>query len=196
MVNALHKLAPSERERVSAAVAAAKARTSAHFALVIVPASDRYALYPIFWGAALAVLTLGILALARPHFGVRSAFCIEVAVFVIASVALEWPPLRARLVPRRIKHAHARALAHREFAARILAHDGERRGVVFFVSLAERYAELIADEALHRAAGQAQWDAILNAFTAAAGEGRIADGFVAGVDACGRLLQARHPKTG
>lgn len=193
MVAHFHDLAPADRERIAAAIAAAQARTEARFALVVVPVSDRYHLYPVVWGACLALIAAGVIAFFWPHLGLRLAFSIQAIIFMIASLALEWRPLRLLVVPRRAKHDHARALAHREFAARILSHP--ERGVLFFVSLAERYAEVIADHALHAQAGQAQWDKIFADFTDAARRGRIADGFVAGANACGALLETHRPKS-
>ena len=194
MVGGLHDLTPAERERVSAAVSAAQARTHARFALVVVHASDRYHLYPIVWGATVALIVFGIAAIFAPGMGLRPAFAGIAAVFVLVSLVLEWTPLRLRVVPRRARHAHAHALAHREFAARILSHPEHKGGVLFFVSLAERYAEIMADHALHEAAGQAALDKIIADFTACAKRGDIAAGFVAGADACGALLEAHHPR--
>lgn len=193
-MTSLKNLAPAEREKVTAAVAAAQARTQARFALVVVPASDRYRLYPVVWGAGAALIAAGVMAVFWPHLGLRLAFAVETLVFVVASLLLEWRPLRFFVVPKRSLHDHARALAHREFAARILAHPDRQGGVLFFVSLGERYAEIIADHALHAKAGQAAWDKIVANFVAAAGQGRVADGFVAGANACGALLATHAPK--
>ncbi len=187
-------LTSEQRARVNAAVAAAQSRTQARFAFVVVPASDRYHLYPVLWGAGVAFVALGLIALIYPHLGVRMAFTIVTAIFLILSLVLEWAPFRLRLAPRRVRHAHAHALAHREFAVRILGHEEHQAGVLFFVSLAERYSEIIATHGLHKAAGQAAWDAIVSNFTASAAQGKFAEGFVAGADACGALLEQHHPK--
>jgi putative membrane protein len=195
MVAALTGLSREDHEKIAAAIAAAQARTHARFALVVVPASDRYQLYPILWGAALALLVLCGIAIALPHLGVRLAAIIVLALFLVASTVLEWRPLRMAVVPERVKHAHARVLAHREFAVRILSHpEHGSGGVLFFVSVAERYAEVIADHVLHQAAGQAAWDRIVADFTAAAAKGRFADGFIQSAEACGALLEQHHPK--
>ena len=194
MVSALKNLTKAEHEKIAAAVASAEARTHARFALVVVPASDRYQLYPILWGAGLALLALCGIALGLPHLDLRFAAIVVLTLFLVASLVLEWRPLRMAIVPRRVKHAHARMLAHREFAVRILAHPEHGGGVLFFVSLAERYAEVIADHTLHQGAGQAAWDRIVAEFLAEAARGRFADGFVKSADACGALLEEHHPK--
>lgn len=195
MVSGMSGLPADARKRIEAAIAEAQADTHARFALVVVPASDRYQLYPVIWGAVLALLTLGGLAIVLPGMPLRFAFSVTVAVFLAASLLLEWRPLRLAIVPRHIRHAHARALAHREFAVRILSHPEHGGGVLFFASLAERYVEIVADHALHEAAGQAAWDGIVAAFTADAGHGNLAAGLATAVEACGALLAAHHPRT-
>lgn len=194
MVNALRGLSGEERARIDAAIAAAQAQSKARFACVIVPASDRYHLYPVVWGAVLALTALGALAMFAPHAGLRAGFALAALVFLAASLALEWRPLRLLIVPRKSRHEHARALAHREFAVRILAHPEKAGGVLFFVSLAERYAEVIADHALHQAAGQAAYDKIVGDFLARAGRGELADAVAQAAQACGTLLAGHRPK--
>jgi putative membrane protein len=167
----------------------------------VVPASDRYRFYPVLWGAIVAFAAFGLIALLNPflpptypHIGLRMTFAVVTTIFLVVSLALEWTPLRLGLVPRRVKHDHAKALAHREFAVRILSHADQRGGVLFFVSLAERYAEVIADHALHQVAGQEAWDRIVADFTSAAALGHLADGIAAGAQACGALLEQHQPK--
>jgi len=188
------ELSPTERKDVAAAIASARARTKAQFVLVIVPESDHYRFYPPIWAACASLVAAGIIALAFPHLGLRVAFIIQAALFAMLTLALEWRPLRLLAAPPGAKHAAAHACANREFTARVLAHPDRKGGVLFFVSLGEHYAEVIADSALHKAAGQAAWDKIVADFTAEARAGRIAQGFVAGVNACGALLEAHRSK--
>lgn len=186
-------LAAEEQERVRAAVAAVERRTSARFALAIVPVSDRYALYPVLWGAAAALVVTGVLALLRPDLAIRTGFLVAAAVFAALALLLEWLPLRLLSVPRRVKHRHARLFAHREFAARILAAAEHRNGVLFFVSLGERYVEVVADRDIHARVASGTWERIVADFVAAVKVGRLAEGFVAAVEACGAVLETHYP---
>ena len=187
-------LSTTERERVNAATAAIERRTSALFALAMVPVSERYLLFPLVWGAVLALTATGVLALIRPDLDIGLGFVINAALFILLSLILDWLPLRLMLVPRRVKHAHARQLAHREFAARILANAQHRNGVLFFVSLGERYVEIIADRDIHARVPEGAWDKIVADFIAAVKSGRLADGFIAALDACAALLEEHYPR--
>jgi putative membrane protein len=185
------RLTDEEKKRIHAAIAAAEARTQVHIATAIVPASDHYALYPVIWGALAALIGGGIVALAWRHLPLREGFAIEAALFVAVSLLLEWWPLRIRLVPRRVRHLRASAFAHREFAARVLADPARRSGLLLFVSLGERYAEILADREMHNRVGPDAWNRIVADLVAAAKSGRIADGIVAAIEACAASIDKK-----
>ncbi len=189
-------LTAAERERIHAATSAVEQRTSAIFALAIVPVSERYLLYPLVWGAVLALTATGVLALLYPELPIGIGFAVDAALFVALSLILDWRPLRLALVPRRVKHVRAHQLAHREFAARILANAQHRDGVLFFVSLGERYVEVMADRDIHARVAEGTWDRIVADFTAAVKAGRLADGFIAAIEACAVVLETHYPRQG
>jgi putative membrane protein len=188
------KLSEQDRHRIQAATAQAEAQTQARFAAVIMPASDRYALYPLLWGAAAALALGAVLALARPELSIRLGVVIESIAFAGVALVFDSFPLRLLLVPRHAGHEHARNFAHREFAARILSPGDRRDGILFFVSLGERYVEILATRDVHAKVGEAAWNAIVADFTAAAKAGRVADGAIAAIQACAGHLAAHFPK--
>ncbi len=187
-------LSADERAKLHAATQAAEARTHARFALAAIHLSDRYALYPLAYGAVAGLIVLGVLAIFWPELSLRFGFFTSSVAFVTLSLLFDWLPLRLLLVPRHVKHRHAHELAHREFAARILAQTDRKPGIVFFVSLSERYVEIMANREVHQLVAQPAWDAIIADFTDAARKGRVADGLIASVESCAKLLETHYPK--
>jgi len=190
----MRKLPHDDQTRLAAAVDALRAKTFARFETVVVSHSDRYTLYPVAFGAFAALAAGGLLAAIRPEYPLETAFFIQAVVFVLGSAALEWLPLKLLVVPRRLKHERARQLAHRAFAARILAARERKTGMVLFCSLGERYVELVTDDALDRKIGQPRWNAIVADCTTAARMGQLADGLVRAVEDCGEELAKHFPK--
>jgi putative membrane protein len=186
------RLSENDRHRIQAAVAQAEAQTGTHIATSVVPASDRYGLYPLVWAALFALLCGGLLAMLLPTMSLREGMAIEAAVFVALSVIFDWWPVRLQVVPRHTRHARASAFAHREFAARILSSRSDKGGVLLFVSLGERYAEVIGDRILHARVGAEGWNRIVAALVAAAQSGHLADGIVKAVETCAAEILA-HP---
>ena len=186
-------LSHDERVRLQAAEKAAEARTHARFVAVAVPVSDRYASYPLLYGAAAGLTVLGALALFWPEFSLRAGFIAAAAMFAVVSLLFDWLPLRLLLVPKHIKHAHARSLAHHAFAARVLAQTDRKPGIVFFVSLGERYVEVVTDRDVDLKVPQGIWDEVIADFTRAAKQKRLADGLVAAAEACIKVLETHYP---
>ena len=191
----MRRLSHDDNARLHAAIADAEAKTTARVACVVVPASDRYLLYPLLWGVVAALLVGAAAALYDPHVSMRIGLVVQAIVFALTTFACDWFPLRLALVPQHTKTSHARSFAHREFAARILSPVDHREGVLLFVSLGERYVEILGTPGVHTVIGDAKWNAILADFTRAARAGQIADGAIAAIAACSGDLVTRFPRS-
>jgi putative membrane protein len=178
----------SDHELLQHAIADAENRTGAHLALVVVPVSDRYLMYPLAYGAFCGLALGGAIALFWPHFPLRLAFVAEATLFAALSIAFDWLPLRLMLVPRAIRRARARQLAHREFAARILT--THRGGLLLFVSEGERAIELLADRDLHARVGQQAWDRIVGEMMSSASTKPLTECLLAAIASCSAAIQA------
>jgi putative membrane protein len=192
---ARNMLSDDERARIRAAVSSVEQQTHARFVLTIVPVSGRYALYPLVLAGLIAMAAGAVLAAGWPTMALRTAFLIQAVAFIAVSLVFEWKPFRLMLVSRRSKQAHVANLARREFASHILAQSDHRRGVVFFVSLGERCAEILADRELHQLAGPDRWQQIVDRFTQGIRDGRTAESYIEAVTACGAILAAHYPRS-
>ena len=190
----IRPLSDEERRRVERAIAEVEQSTSAHLAVVVVPASDRYSLFPMVWGQLGALLIVGIVAAFRPGLGIRASLLIQLPAMIALTLLFDWLPIRIALVPKPIQQSHARQLANREFAVRVV--DGSHRNrVLFFVSLAERYVEVIADRGVHSLVPDGTWNKIVSDFLATVRAERLADGVLDAIAACGAILKEHHPAT-
>jgi len=187
------KLTLEEHKKLSQACSAAEARTGARLALVTVPVSDHYRLYPFVYGGIAAVTVFVLLALLLPHLPVRAAFVITAAAAAYVMFMLEWMPLRLMTVPRHAKSWECWELARRAFAAHILAQAERKPGIVLFVSFGERYVEVVADREVNSRVPQAAWDAIVAEFLAHARQGRTAHALLTAVESCTKVLEQHYP---
>jgi len=187
-------LSLEDHQRIRDSASAVEHRTGAKMAVVITRISDRYSLFTI-GGAALAALVAGGLAIsASPALSGRKLIFIELCVLVATIVILDILPIRLALVPHRIKRAHARSLAHREFAAHQIGHGKEHRRILIFVSLGERYVEILADHATHALAPTGAWTKMVDDLAASIASGQIADGIIGAVGACDAVLPSKSPQ--
>jgi putative membrane protein len=103
--------------------------------------------------------------------------------------------VRVALMPRRARRAVAHRVAMEQFISRGIARKKERSGVLIFVSLAERYARVIADDGIAAKVPQQEWQAVVDTLVAHMRDGRIGDGFVAAIEQSGAILAQHFPRT-
>jgi putative membrane protein len=187
------KITAQDQARISAAIRAAEARTSGEIVCVLARASSEYAAAPLLWASLTALLAPWPLMLTQ--WPVRSLFAAQIVIYIAALLLFSSPRLRLMLTPRLARRACAHRAASEQFLARRISHTSERTGVLIFVSLAEHYARIIADEGIAAKVNPDEWRGAIAALTARMGEGEVAEGFLAAIAACADVL-ARHAPPG
>jgi putative membrane protein len=183
-----------DRNRISDAIRAAEAKTSGEITCVLARTSSNVKALPIFL-AALAALALPwalVLFTAMPIYRILS---LQVMLFIVMTAILLLPRVRVALMPRKARRAIAHRAAMEQFAIHDLARKKERSAILIFVSLAERYARIIADDGIAARVPQSQWQAAIDALVAHMRDGRIADGFVTAIELCGNELARHFPRS-
>ena len=181
-----------DRARIADAIQAAEARTSGEIFCVLAQRSSYYTLVPVAWAAALALL-VPLLLIYLTSWPASVIYVLQLMAFVAATIVLSRPSLRYRIVPKRARHDRAHSTAMRQFWAQRLHKTQYRTGVLIFVSLAEHYAEIIADAGINEKVTPEVWNNAVVALTSAIREGRIGDGFVAAIAQCGAVLAEHFP---
>lgn len=189
------ELSREDHETISAAIHAAESRTNGQIVCVLAHASSDYAHVPVLWASVLALLSPWPLIYFTP-WSVQRIFLIQLAIFVVASFVLSLMPLRFALVPPAVRRARAHHAALEQFVIRRVAHTKNRTGVLIFVSLAERYARIIADEGIAQKVQGSEWQAAIDALVSHMRDGRIAQGFASAIERCGAVLAAHAPPDG
>ncbi len=189
------EITAEDHAAIAAAIRTAEQRTSGQLVCVLAHASSAYAYAPILWASGLALVLPWPLIYLTP-WSVERIFLAQIALFIAAGLVLSWMPLRRWLVPRRVQRARAHQAALEQFFLRRVSHTPNRAGVLIFVSLAERYAHIIADDAIAAKVPQAEWQAAIDALTGHMRNGRIAAGFVAAIERCGAVLAEHAPPDG
>lgn len=182
-----------DRARIRAAIEAAERRTSGELVTVVAPMADDYLYIPVLWAALVALLLPGVLLLAGQFLPMGDVYLLQLGLFVVAALLFRWPPLLIRLIPRAVRVARARRLAREQFFQQGLYRTTGGTGVLLFVSVAEHYVEIIADRGIDSAVPDGFWQTVVDDLTGALRAGRVGDGFVAAIEACGGLLAARFP---
>jgi putative membrane protein len=183
-------LSDADRIRVRQAVADAEAKTSGEIFAVVAEECDDYRFIPLLW-ATLIALIVPLPLIFLTLWPASLIWLVQIAAFIALAIGFSLPAVRPAVVPRRVKREAARALAAQQFLAHGLHTTEARTGVLIFVALAERHAEIIADTGIAAQVDADAWQGAMDKLVAEVGAGRIADGMIAAIESTGVVL-ARH----
>jgi putative membrane protein len=183
-------ISDADNQRIAAAIRAAEAKTSGEIYCVIARACGDHHLVPIAW-AALAAFAVPLPLIHFTNWPAAIIYLVQLATFIVVAAVLSLPVIRFRIVPKGRLHGRAHVVAMQQFLAQGIHLTEKRTGVLIFASVAERYAEIVADSGINAKVGPEMWASAIAAMVSAIKDGRAADGFVAAIELCGEVL-ARH----
>ncbi|HEY8124567.1 MAG TPA: hypothetical protein VIF88_03995 [Methylocystis sp.] len=189
------QITPQDFERIAQTIRRVEQTTSGEIVCVLARRSSDYAYVPPLWGAFAALASPWPMLLFT-DLSTREIFAAQIAIFVVATLFVSWGPVRYLLTPRAVKRARAAREAIEQFFSRGVASTKGRTGVLIFVSCAERYARIVADDAIAAKIANDQWQGALDLLLQDMRRERVADGFVAAIEECARLLAQHAPPGG
>lgn len=185
----------ADRQKIAEAIRVAEARTSGEVVAVIAPESATYLSVPALV-AALVALLVPWPFIHFTWFTVQWIYVMQLLVF-LALLALLMPrPIRYRIVPKSIQRTRAHGRAIEQFLVHELDSSVGRSGVLVYVSVAERYAEIIADQGLHGKVSAGEWQAIVDEMTSLIGREKPGDAIAGAVTKVGAIMATHFPPTG
>jgi putative membrane protein len=179
-----------DTDAIAAAVARAERLTSGEIVVVIDRAASSYRTLPLLLALVLALLVpwplLALTATSAPRI-----FLIQLIAAVLLMAAMLWYGRGGRFVPGFVKRGRAHDVALREFTARGVMRTRGRTGVLLYIALRERYAEILADSGIDGKVDAETWRGVVGPLLDEAARGRLREGLIAAVEAVGSIL-ARH----
>jgi putative membrane protein len=207
-------LSEADHELVTAAVARAERTSDGEIVTVVAPRSDAYHDAGLHY-AILAMLLVPTAAILVPQgwidWGLGQAFgwnaslsfrllmvllAVKMAlVFLIVRFALAYMPLRMALTPGATKARRVRRRAVETFKTAAERRTKGRTGILLYLSLLERRAEIVADEAIHSRVAPDAWGEAMAVLIEHVKAGRPGEGMALAVDRIGEILAECLPPT-
>lgn len=207
----------ADRAAIEAAVRTAEAQTCGEIYCVAAEESSDYREVVLAWAGGVAILApallllggvevsvpdviggwtaaqVGVAAKTAAREALVGAVLLQGALFVLTAIVVALPAVRFLAAPRWLKREQVRRRAAEQFLAKNLHLTRGRTGVLIFVSLKERMAEILADEGIAAKVEPAAWDEAMQALTDGLKRGRPGEGFTAAIARCGELLAQHFP---
>jgi putative membrane protein len=208
------RFSEAEHQRVSDAVAQAERSSDGEIVTIVAPRSDAYHDVGLHY-AILAMLLVPTAAAMIPQswidwglaliFGWNASLSFRLLmllivvkmaiVFLIVRFAFAWMPLRMALTPASTKTRRVRRRAVELFRAGTERRTKGRTGILLYLSLLERRAEIVADEAIHSRVEPEIWGEAMAALVDGVKAGRPGEGMALAVEKIGEVLAQCLPPT-
>jgi len=186
-------ISDSDKQRIADAIREVESKTSGELVTVIAREADDYYYIPTLWAALCALMLPALVTVFGLEHALLDSYGAQITVFLVAALLFRIPALKYAVVPQAVKRQRAMRLAREQFLLQNLHHTEGRTGVMLFVSVAERYVEVIADKGINDVVQAGAWDWVVAEFVGKVKEGKVADGFVSAVHACGEHLVQHFP---
>ncbi len=192
-------ISEADRLEVEKAIGEAEKHTSGEIVAVIAQASGGYYYVPYLWSALAALIVPWPFIYwtdwtwMPAQETVQEIYLIQLAVFAVLAALLHYRPLRFALVPRAVMRQRAHQRAMQQFFARDIYTTPNHTGVLLFVSVAERYVEIVTDAGIHSKVPGEEWQGIVKELTAEIGKGNAGRGLVQAIGRIGEHLAAHFP---
>lgn len=210
----MQRLSEADHALVSAAVAKAERTSDGEVVTIVARRSDAYHDAALHY-AVLAMLLVPVLGAVVPQgwidwgtglvfgwnaeLGFRTLMvliAVKMAlVFLIVRYALAWQRLRMALTPGRTKSRRVHRRAVELFRSGCELKTRGRTGVLLYLSLAERRAEIVADKAIADQVAPEMWGEAMAALLDEVKAGRPGPGMALAVEKIGAVLAPILPPT-
>jgi putative membrane protein len=193
-----HDLSQADRQRVTEAITKAEKSTRGEIVAVAARQSDDYVHVPLHIATALA-LAVPLIVVVYNHFfvwnaiGVSWIFVLQLLTFIVAALILSLPTIRFYITPRKLMQKYASRNAAQQFLALNTSSTQGRTGVLIFVSILERYVEIIGDTGIASRVDKGTWQEIVNDMLPLLRQHRTSDAMILAVERCGAELAKHFP---
>lgn len=208
------RLTEEDHTKVSAAIAAAEAKSDGEIIAAVTDLSDSYHDVALHWAVLVLIAILAWAAICpsclewwlnlflgswrtetTPRELLTFLLILAVGKFTVVLLVLKYMPLRLLLTPSATKERRVRRRAIATFKAGAERRTVGRTGILIYLSLGERRAEIVADEAITRVTTPETWGEAMAALLVEVKAGRPGDGIVAAIEQVGAVLAEHFPRS-
>ena len=210
----MQRLSEQDHQRVSAAIAAAEKASDGEIVAVVTDLSDPYHDVALHWSVLVLIAVLAWAAACpsclswwhetltggwglEPSLRELLTFLMILAVvkFTAVLLILKYMPLRLALTPGATKTRRVRRRAISIFKAGAERRTVGRTGILIYLSMGERRAEIVADDAIVKVTTPETWGEAMAALLVEVKAGRMADGMIAAIEQVGVVLAEHFPRS-
>jgi len=208
MKSASEYFSEQDRKLIEDAVARAESETSGEIVPVVATKSGRYDRAEDLFGLLVAFALLGVFWVLAPHIGLSGGWgsagagnpgffsvviILIIGVFVGATVSTLFPGLCRPLIPEEEMREEVEKRAAEAFHRFRVRGTNNATGILIYISLFEKMARVMGDDAISSRLDQTRWEEILKLLIDSIKQGAPVAGFEQAILKSGELLGEHFP---
>jgi putative membrane protein len=184
-----------EQKDIAQAIEQVEKETDAELVTVLAKQADNYYYIPTLWASFIALILPVVIKFTPLWLSGDELLIMQWTTFIVLALLFRIPSIMIKLIPKSIRTRRASALARGQFLENNLHHTKSAMGVLVFVSEAEHYVEIIADNGISKYVTNEEWQDIVDVFIQKIKSGQTKEGFIECIECCGEKLKEFAPIT-
>lgn len=182
-----------EKKQIESLIKETEQQSSAELVAVITQTSDSYKAAALF--VSLILMTVcSLVLLFLTEVSLQTFFLTQVIVFWASYFVFDSKTsLLLALLPKSYKYSIASKVAHENFQKLGLHLTTTKQAIMFYVSLDEKYVEIISDSKIKEKLDDSYWEEIVSQFVEDVHNKNICQGYINAIESCKDLLIQTFP---
>lgn len=193
-------LSIQDKQEIADAIKQIESRSSGEIVAVIAAQSGQYLFTSLLWAAFIGLpipLLLSMIPSLHPILNDGSvSLLVQAASVMLLFLLCSNTSLAVWLTPKAVTMKKASRLAQQQFFQQGLYQTNDRAAILLFVSVAERYVEIIADKGLNDLVDPETWPQLIAGFREKVKQGETTLAFIDTIHRCYQLLATHFPADG
>ena len=189
----MHHISNETKEKIQKAIFETEKKTSSELVAVVTQKSGHYLYISLLITSLTSLLVpFGFLFFA-PDTEAKSIYEIQLLSFMLLLLILNIPNVLYILLPKTVLIKAAKLKAFETFRILGLQKTSNYQAVMIFVSLYEKYIEIVADSAISAKIDNALWQSTIDRFLENVQNDKLEEGYIQAISEIGAILVEYFP---
>ena len=189
----MHQISTETKQKIKDTIAGMEKKTSSELVAVVTQKSGDYLYITLLITSLISLLVPFSLLFFAPEMETKSIYEMQLFSFMILLVLLKMPSVLYVLLPKTVLVKAAKLKAYETFRILGLQKTSNYQAVMIFVSLYEKYVEIIADSAVSAKIDNALWQNTIDTFLENVKNNQFEEGYVQAINEIGTILAEHFP---
>lgn len=192
-IGKMKTISEKTKTNIEKAIQKVEKQSSCELVAVITQKSGSYTSVSLLITSVMALILPAFILIWRPFVDIITLYQIQIVFFVTLFLLLSIEKILLWVIPKKILHKNAKLKAFETFNILGLQKTSNHQAVMIYVSIYERYVQIITDSAISNEIDNTVWQDTIDKFTARVKNKEFGDGYLEAIKEIGKILIEKFP---